>query len=80
MFGSNFFLPIYRTMKELGQYTKIGPAARMKRLLQFNRRLNESPDSRAILDRWNLQLDSELIKIPARVLPFPNLVFGGARR
>lgn len=63
-------------MKELGQYTKIGPGMRMERLLAFNRRLNDSAESRGVLDRWNLELDRELIKIPARLLPFPKLVFG----
>lgn len=66
-------------MKELGQYTKIGPGTRMERLVTFNRRLRECPESRQILDRWNLELESELIKIPARVMPFPKLVFGGNR-
>lgn len=64
-------------MKELGQYTKIGPAVRMERLLAFNQRLNDCPESRQTLERWNLELDRELIKIPARILNFPKLVFGG---
>lgn len=66
-------------MKELAQFTKVGPKQRMDRLIQFNKRLRECKESSDILQRWNLELDPELIKIPARIIPIPKLVFGGDR-
>lgn len=67
-------------MKELSQHTKIGPGSRMDRLLQFNKRLANSQDSSRHLTEWNLQLDSELVKIPARVLPYPDILFGNGKK
>lgn len=52
----------------------------MERLRTFNQRLRTSPESVEILKRWNLELDPDLIKIPARILPLPKLLFGGDRR
>lgn len=77
----NFFpFSVQRTMRELSQHTKVGPASRIDRLLAFNRRLSQSQDSARILNDWNLVLDPNLIKIPGRVLPYPSLVFGGDRQ
>lgn len=67
-------------MKELSQHTKIGPASRIDRLLQFNRRLANTPESLRHLTEWNLGLEPELVKIPARVLPYPDIVFGNGRK
>lgn len=67
-------------MKELAQHTKIGPASRIDRLLTFNRRLANSPDSLRPLNEWNLALEPELVKIPARVLPYPDIVFGNDKK
>lgn len=67
-------------MRELSQHTKIGPAARIDRLLNFNRRLASSQDSARHLTDWNLGIDPELVKIPARIIPYPDLVFGNDRK
>lgn len=67
-------------MKELSQHTKIGPVSRVERLLQFNRRLANTPDSSRHLTEWNLALEPELVKIPARILPYPDILFGNAKK
>lgn len=67
-------------MKELAQHTKIGPSSRIERLLQFNRRLTNSPDSHRHLTDWNLGLEPELTKIPARILPYPDILFGDDKK
>lgn len=67
-------------MKELSEHTKIGPASRIDRLLQFNRRLANSEDSSRHLNDWNLELHKELVKIPARILPYPEILFGNGKR
>lgn len=67
-------------MRDMAQYTKIAPSGRIERLLIFNRRLRQSPDSSKQLKDWDLELDPELIKIPARILPYPDIVFGNNRK
>lgn len=67
-------------MRELSQHTKIGPAARIERLLIFNQRLTNSPDSFRHLTDWNLGLKPELVKIPGRILPYPDIVFGDGKK
>lgn len=67
-------------MKELNTHTKIGPANRIDRLLAFNKRLANSQESSRHLTEWNLALKPELVKIPARVLPYPDIMFGGGKK
>lgn len=67
-------------MREMAQYTKVGPAARIDRLLNFNQRLQQSKDSAKHLNDWNLGLDPKLLQIPARILPYPDIVFGNERK
>lgn len=67
-------------MKELSTHTKIGPASRMDRLLAFNQRLANSNDSARHLVDWNLQLEPDLVKIPARVLPYSDILFGNGKK
>lgn len=67
-------------MREMAQYTKVAPAGRIDRLLAFNKRLQQSNESSRHLIEWNLGLDPELIKIPARILPYPEIVFGNNRK
>lgn len=69
-----------RTMREMSQYTKVGPASRIDRLIAFNRRLQNSPESSRHLTDWSLGLDMDLIKIPARILPYPQIVFGDNKK
>lgn len=67
-------------MREMSQHTKVGPAARIERLLKFNQRLQNTPDSLRQLTDWNLGLSPELVKIPARILPYPEIVFGNGKK
>lgn len=67
-------------MREMSQYTKVGPAARIDRLMAFNQRLRNTPDSIRQLTDWNLSLSPDLVDIPARVLPYPEIVFGNGKR
>lgn len=67
-------------MREMAQYTKIGPSDRVQRLLTFNRRLAQSHESANHLREWDLGLDPELVKIPGRIMPYPELTFGNGRK
>lgn len=66
-------------MRELSDYTKVGPSARIQRLLAFNERLQNTPDSVQVLKDWNLALNPELVKIPARILPYPDIIFANGK-
>lgn len=67
-------------MREMAQHTRVAPNARIERLLKFNERLRTSPESARQLNEWNLGLKPELVRIPARILPYPALVFGNDRK
>ena len=67
-------------MREMAQYTKVAPAGRIDRLLAFNQRLQQSNESSRHLTDWSLGLDPELVKIPARILPYPQIIFGNDKR
>lgn len=64
-------------MKAMSEYTRVGPAGRIKKLIEFNRRLHITPASTKILNDWELQLEQDLVRVPARVLQNENIVFGG---
>lgn len=67
-------------MREMAQYTKVSPAGRIERLLAFNQRLRQSNDSARHLADWSLGLDPDLVKIPARILPYPEILFGNEKK
>lgn len=67
-------------MRELSQHTKVGPSSRCEKLIAFNRRLAAAPKSAKHLTDWKLALDPNLVKIPARILPYPDLLFGNDRK
>lgn len=52
------------------------PGGRIRKLTDFNRRLINTAESMSILREWNLELERELVKVPARVLDAPELVMG----
>ncbi|KAH8377461.1 hypothetical protein KR093_005619, partial [Drosophila rubida] len=70
----------FRLMKAMGEHTRMGPERRIDRLRVFNQRLQKSEASNNMLKSWNVELDTALVEIPARVLPPQKIVFGGQRR
>lgn len=66
----------FRLMRTVAEYTRIGPAQRVRRLTDFNRRLHSTPDSINVLNQWNMQLDRELVTLNARELEPEEIVFG----
>lgn len=75
----NFFFR-FRLMKEMSIHTRVNPAGRIKKLLEFNRRLTVTPDSTKVLQDWDLQLEENLVSVPGRVLKNENIVFGNNRK
>lgn len=65
-------------MKDVAQYTRIGPHARVDRLQRYNQRLNTCAGSVGILQDWNLKLDKNLVNIDdAREIKPQTVKFGG---
>ncbi|XP_030369390.1 protein aubergine-like [Scaptodrosophila lebanonensis] len=66
----------FRLMKAMSEHTRLPPGRRIERLLQFNNRLEASPQSLEVLTSWDLSLDKKLVEIPARVL-HPEIILLG---
>ncbi|XP_041675230.1 LOW QUALITY PROTEIN: protein aubergine [Drosophila eugracilis] len=70
----------FRLMKAMGEHTRLTPDRRIERLRTFNQRLKFSKASTETLKSWNIELDSALVEIPARVLSPEKIVFGNGKR
>ncbi|KAH8374248.1 hypothetical protein KR200_006372, partial [Drosophila serrata] len=70
----------FRLMKAMSEYTRLTPDRRIERLRTFNKRLKSSKDSMELMKSWQIELDTALVEIPARVLPPQNIVLGNNKR
>ncbi|XP_070067653.1 protein aubergine isoform X2 [Drosophila takahashii] len=70
----------FRLMKAMSEHTRLTPDRRIERLRVFNQRLKSAKESMETLKSWNVELDSALVEIPARVLPPEKIVFGNNKR
>ncbi|SPP81698.1 protein aubergine [Drosophila guanche] len=70
----------FQLMKAMSEYTRLTPDRRIERLRVLNQRLLSSKESMDVLKSWNIQLDTALVEIPARVLPPEKIVFGNQKR
>lgn len=55
---------------------QVDPKGRVKKLREFNQRLNRTQESIAVLTQWNLELERDLVRVKGRVLPLPAIVMG----
>ncbi|KAG6794632.1 aubergine isoform X1 [Apis mellifera caucasica] len=69
----------FHLMRTLAEYTRVSPAARIDKLMVFNRRLRGNPSIVRELDEWNLHLDEKLVDVPARFLQPEKIVLGSGR-
>ncbi|XP_014477907.1 PREDICTED: protein aubergine-like [Dinoponera quadriceps] len=67
----NFYL-----MKALSTHTRVNPEARIAKLRSFNERLRKEPKVVEELKDWKMTLDTNLVEVPARILPPEKLLFG----
>nr|XP_017099031.2 LOW QUALITY PROTEIN: protein aubergine [Drosophila bipectinata] len=70
----------FRLMKAMSEHTRLTPDRRIERLRAFNQRLKQSKESTEVMRSWNIELDSALVEIPARILPPERIVFGDVKR
>lgn len=62
-------------MKAVAEHTRVGPAQRIRRLLDFNQRLSRIPESMEVLREWSMNLDNQLVEVSGRELPQEKIVF-----
>ncbi|XP_063696838.1 protein aubergine-like [Culicoides brevitarsis] len=65
----------FRLMKAVAEHTRVGPAQRVRRLLDFNRRLINTPASMKTMQDWNLSLEQELVEVTGRELLCEGILF-----
>ncbi|XP_057321204.1 piwi-like protein Siwi isoform X2 [Microplitis mediator] len=70
----------YKLMAALAVHTRLNPERRIEKLLNFNRRLQTTPEVVEEYRKWNLRLDTNLVEIPARILPPENIIFGNMKQ
>lgn len=63
-------------MQDMGGYTRVGPDARIKKLMAFNERLRGTPESMNVFTEWQMQLDNNLVEVQGRELRNELIVFG----
>ncbi|XP_068632882.1 piwi-like protein Siwi [Battus philenor] len=66
----------FQLMRTLNLHTKIGPDMRIKKLLEFNRRLTQTKEVVHELASWDMKLSNNLVNIKGRQLPQENIVQG----
>lgn len=69
----------FRLMQATAAHTRVGPAGRIERLLSFNQRLRQTPESIACFNDWMLNLKTDLVDVTARQLP-PEIITLGDNR
>lgn len=69
-----------RTMKAMADHTKMGPPARIQKLLLFNKRIEDAQRTAPTLREWNLELDPNLVTVKGRILPYENIVYAGDKK
>lgn len=68
-----------RVMRDLATKTRIGPQQRVDSAEQLINRISGEEASRALLQSWDLEMESELVKITGRTLDAEKLIFADGR-
>lgn len=69
----------HRLKNAMKPYSQMVPRTRMQRLLDYNRRVQNSAASVDVLKEWNLELDRKLIEVDGHRLKPEVLLFGEGR-
>jgi len=69
----------FNLMRDLGEYTRQGPAKKTQALMGFSRRIANTPEIAAMLSDWNMEFDTNLKDVPARVLPCEEIFGDGSK-
>ncbi|XP_015598612.1 piwi-like protein Siwi isoform X2 [Cephus cinctus] len=66
----------FNLMKSVSNHTRIGPQARIQRLMTLNSRLHAEPAVIQDLTEWDLKLERSLLNVQGRLLNQEQIVFG----
>lgn len=66
----------FTAMKEIGNFTRLGPTQRNLQIELFLQRLNSSPEARQELLRWGLELENHIVDIEGRTFPPEKVLVG----
>lgn len=66
----------FNLMRDVANHTRVGPSSRIAKLLQFNQRVQNTPDSVQCFRDHSLELNRDLVSINARQLPTRLIQFG----
>ena len=66
-------------MKEVGNYTRATPQARIDGMREFLKRIHESEEASKVLSDWGLSLSHNAITLAGRLLEKPTLHFGAGQ-
>ena len=69
----------FHLMRDLSSYTRVGPAARVDKLLKFCRRLQSNKEVMSELKEWDFKMAENVVNFAGRELPQED-IFGGAER
>ncbi|KAL4609246.1 piwi-like protein 1 [Arapaima gigas] len=66
----------FNIMKDLSAHTRLSPEQRENRLLRLVNSIHNSEEAQKELGTWGLNLDNELLTLPARILPTERIMQG----
>lgn len=69
----------FNLMRDVAEHTRVAPASRITKLLQFNQRVQTTEVSVQCFNEYGLQLDRDLVQIQARQLPSRLIQLGQQR-
>jgi len=69
----------FRIMKEVGNFTRSSPQARIDGMRSFMTRIEENEEARKVLSDWGLSLAPNPITLQGRLLEKPTLHFGAGQ-
>ena len=70
----------FQLMKALGEHTRQDPKTRTKTLMKFHERMSSTPDIKADLSAWNLELSPKMETIDARTLAPEDILGQGSTK
>jgi aubergine-like protein len=70
----------FNLMRAMADYTRMDPQRRIERLIDFNKRIQNTPASVKQFDNFQTQLQPDLITLQARELDQENIIFGNDRK
>lgn len=69
----------FNLMRDVGEYTRLTPIQRVNAIRTFLKSVRSNPECQQILDRWNLQISPDLVKVDGHLFGIESIFTGGMR-